>query len=169
VSAVPFRGDGSPVPTRWQGEPWEAARDLRHWGPASNLQIRLEPLIQSFLTSLTPRAEDLVRIAAYAYAADQSLPRGGETDVYGHAWSRHIGLCTPVSDPDFWNQIDVREALERTLGFVSGDRWEFSFSASDPREGQLLFPGTSNALEGRPDTVMLFSGGAEVSAPCSMR
>ncbi len=103
---------------------------------------------------------DLVRIAAYAYSADQMVSRGGPSDIYGRDWRREFILCAPVSDPDFWAASAVRDALQETLGFVSDDVWRFHFTKAAFEE-QL---GLQTDLKGPrrdPDTVVSLSGGAD--------
>jgi len=105
-------------------------------------------------------AADLVSIAAYVYWADQLVTRGGNADVYGDSWRRSFLMCVPVSDPDCWNDRNVRKRLEDVLAFLSDDVWSFHFSRATFGE-QLCLDTDPSALRRNPDAVLLFSGGAD--------
>ena len=45
----------------------------------------------SVASALTGRAHDVVRIAAYAYIADQAIPRGTQGDVHHEGWPSDDG------------------------------------------------------------------------------
>ena len=87
---------------------------------------------------------DLIELAAYVYAADQ-LPPGGATptslDLHGGKWRRYFRFEVPVRRPDLWGQPAVRDALVRTLGFLSDDDYEFVFRRyrNPPLFEQYLF------------------------------
>ena len=68
------------------------------WG---DLTLRMQNVSHALRGNVEARAADLVRIAAYVYAADQIVGRGGLTDIYGDRWRREFWLCVPVTDPDF--------------------------------------------------------------------
>ena len=116
-------------------------------------------------SALTVRAHDLVRIAAYAYIADQAVSRGTHGDAHLDAWQRAMTLCVPIGDPDFWAQHGVVAALEQALGFATGDTWSFAFSQRrkhDPNQMSLFDDQGAGAEPAHPsDHVLLFSGGAD--------
>jgi 7-cyano-7-deazaguanine synthase in queuosine biosynthesis len=155
-----FQCEGAPVPRRWSGI------TQRHLlggqdDEAQRIDFSLE-LPEPLLGSLSARARDLVRIAAYVYLADGSVSRGGERDVYGHKWRRGMRLALAVDDPDFWRSAEVSQALVGTLSFLTEDDWEFDFSRWKSRpSSQLQLVETDATLVGNPGCVVLFSGGAD--------
>lgn len=70
-------------------------------------------------------------------------------------------MSVPVSDPEFWNSEPIRSHLGATLGFLSDDRWDFAFSQAAPYICQLPLDLHKEHLWANPDSVVLFSGGAD--------
>ena len=138
MAAAVFLCDGAQMPPRWQGETDRPAQHLSHSGLDPEVNLRIENLSHVLLGSIDGRAADLVKIASYAYSADQSVSRGGEADVYGRKWHRQMRLAIPVSDPRFWQRRSTSTALQVTLGFVSDDAWEFHFTKAKAAQSQLL-------------------------------
>src|SRR5215207_1641035 len=157
---VAFRCDGAPLPRAWQGESWEE-QAINRRGAHADLNLLLQNLSDAVLGQVSARAADLVRIAAYVYAADQSVSRGGSADVYGTHWRRHLALSIPVSDCDYWSQPTVIGRLRALLAFLSEDQWEFAFAEGGPDFGRLPFGLSKQAVHALPDAVILFSGGAD--------
>src|SRR4029077_18177 len=108
-------------------------------------------------------ATDLLEVAAYVYAADQAVTRGGTVVVdYGDSWRRRFRFEIPVRCPDVWNRPEVQEALTSALGFLIDDEYEFGFHrATDPVRGEsYLFDAV--APDGSEfQEVVLFSGGLD--------
>jgi 7-cyano-7-deazaguanine synthase in queuosine biosynthesis len=69
-------------------------------------------------------------------------------------------MYVPVSDPDYWNDANLRKRLEDVLAFLSDDVWSFHFSRATFGE-QLCLDTDPRALRRNPDAVLLFSGGAD--------
>ena len=155
------RCDEAAVPPSVAAGSWTVEKSIASRGPAPSLNLRADNLAGAVLRAIVARAADLVRIAAYAYAADQDLPRGGPADVYGRAWRRHIALCLPVSEPAFWRQDPIRARLAAVLAFLTEDEWEFHFSQAVPEARQIALNVNEHAILQSPDTVVLFSGGAD--------
>ena len=100
------------------------------------------------LHAVPPQAADLVHLAAGAYMADRSTPRGVR-------FRRDLKLKTVVLAPDLWGQ-DVLQAAAELLAWLTGDTWDVSVI---PAPG-TAFP-ESNAA-GEPDRpVSLLSGGLD--------
>ena len=157
-----FVCDGAAVPLQWQQRQWDQRMNIDHYSsPRANITLKVQNLSHALQQSLLPRAWDLVRIAAYVYAADQAISRWTPTDVYGKRWRRDLTLCIPVIEVDLWQAAGIRTALEETLSFVSEDHWTFSFSYGHPTD-QLFLPNRDNPpLDRQPDLVAAFSGGAD--------
>ena len=161
MAAAVFLCDGAQMPPRWQGETDRPAQHLSHSGLDPEVNLRIENLSHVLLGSIDDRAADLVKIASYAYSADQSVSRGGEADVYSRKWHRQMRLAIPVSDPRFWKRRLTSTALQVTLGFVSDDAWEFHFTKAKAAQSQLLLGLPENKIHSDPDCVVLLSGGAD--------
>ena len=162
MAAAVFLCDGAQMPPRWQGETDRPAQHLSHSGLDPEVNLRIENLSHVLLGSIDGRAADLVKIASYAYSADQSVSRGGEADVYGRKWHRQMRLAIPVSDPRFWKRRSTSTALQVTLGFVSDDAWEFHFTkAKAKHKANSCWGFRKTRLHSDPDCVVLLSGGAD--------
>jgi|SRR5579859_3984269 len=115
----------------------------------SSIEATYGPRLGGLGPVLQPNVE-FVRVAGAIFAADRSTPRQGG----GSNWNqRDIKLSVPVINVPRWAAI--AEDLSRLIGFLSGDRWSFSFvksaSAKEP-----IAPRTSS-----PTRVVLLSGGAD--------
>jgi 7-cyano-7-deazaguanine synthase in queuosine biosynthesis len=111
-----------------------------------------------------PPLHDLVEIATYVYAADQATGRGGkDVDTFGGSWRRAFEFHVPVRVPDLWNDAEVKRTLCAALGFLSDDHYEFTFyPAKDAPDFQMYLKlPWSGAAPGRPERVMMFSGGLD--------
>lgn len=93
---------------------------------------------------------DFVRVALAVYMADHSVRR----ERGGSNWNqRDFAVTVPVIHRDEWQAAAA--GLERTLAFLTGDRWALQFTPLSP-------PEASNTLV--PDTAVrtvLVSGGAD--------
>ena len=162
-----FVCDGATAPQEWRRLSWDAQHSISHRADSKldpNLNLRLQNLGDTVLTAIEPRASDLVRIGAYAYAADQFVSRGGTSAAYLPKWRRHLYLVVPVRDRDFWADPESSDRLSQTLDFLSDDVWHFAFAEEQPHESQqpLQISQTSERqLMHDPDSVVLFSGGAD--------
>ena len=93
---------------------------------------------------------DFVRIALTVYAADHTAKR----ESRGSNWnSRDFVVSVPVSDPSLW--IEAESGLREAVNFLTGDRWEFEFTAlPELTENESLVTDTSVRT-------VLVSGGAD--------
>ena len=161
MSTTLFSCDGATIPRDWRGQN-ASTQDLRTHGGGTNVNFHIEDLEHAFLGRIDGAAYDLVRIASYVYAADQSVRRGGRADWKLEGWARDLRLAVPVNDPDRWNDPPVKQALEACVGFLTGDNWHFSFEAArHDEERQLLLPGESNEVVDGDFNVIPFSGGID--------
>jgi hypothetical protein len=163
TARVLFRCDNAPVPRSLRQAGWDEERALLSDGPDANLRLGGISEIRDVLQQLVGRAADLVRIAAYAYIADRSVSRGGETDVFGKKWRRTLALCISVSEPDFWSQEAIQAALRHLLHRATDDQWLFDFSGGAPTPPISMFsdPESRSIIAGSPNCIVLFSGGAD--------
>ena len=128
----------------------------------ANIRLALESFYNYVAGDFQPLAIDLIRIASFVYAADTSVKRGGDTDVWGENWARSLHFRIPVLEPDRWNDPKVNALLIDCLRFLTGDSYQFEFEPwrQLDRQQYLKLFGTAN--EGiDADCISLFSGGLD--------
>jgi 7-cyano-7-deazaguanine synthase in queuosine biosynthesis len=136
---------------------------LRRFGPRPNVVLNVEDLRRATWADVPDVFLDLLDLAAYVYAADQAVKRGGDTGKrWGEDWRRVLHFAVPVRLPEVWSRNDVRSALVGVLSFLSEDEYHFAFESRKDRErfeGYGLFP--EGRLHGEIKEVVLFSGGLD--------
>jgi 7-cyano-7-deazaguanine synthase in queuosine biosynthesis len=141
---------------------WDEKIQINHLGPNSDLNLRIENISHAVLQDVGQRGSDFVRIASYVYAADQSLSRGGPTDIYGKHWKRDLFFAIPIQDICFWDQEQVQSQLIEVLSFLTEDNYHFEFTQLSTSNIQLVFDfENKEGLYNNPDSAILFSGGAD--------
>jgi Transcriptional regulatory protein, C terminal len=147
--------------TAWQLAP---CVPLRIGGGRDEVHVAIDHISRRTCGGLPLVAADLIDVAAYVYAADQAVSRGGTaTFDYGDHWRRHFRFEVAVRGPDIWARPEVTEILAETLGFLSGDDFEFCFTRHPdppPLDG-YLYDQTNGAGQSGFDEVLLFSGGLD--------
>lgn len=99
---------------------------------------------------------DLLMLAAHVHAADTRLSRTTESQ---DTWTREIRLVVPVSDTVRW--MEAKELLERTLNFLTGDRWNVGFRGRPERFVEAVRK-RPKIIKPAPFTdLSLFSGGLD--------
>jgi 7-cyano-7-deazaguanine synthase in queuosine biosynthesis len=133
-------------------------------GPSRNVRLRIEDISAPLVANVPDVLVDLLDVAAYVYAADNAVPRGGPTDEpMGARWRRRLRLVVPVRDPDLWAQDAISSALVETLSFLSDDEYQFEFEPVRERptmNAYFLF-GSGAGTGFAPHEVILFSGGLD--------
>jgi len=146
--------------------PGSSRLEIRPAGAAINFDH--EKFLRRLNIPVQNRSIDLIEIAAFVYAVDAHVPRGGLTEPKsGSAWRRSFELRIGVRDPLFWAKPAVTESLRSLLSFISEDDFTFEFFESlslAPRQEQLS--GLSNS-DPPPDDVVMFSGGLDSLAGAS--
>lgn len=99
---------------------------------------------------------DLLVLAAHVHAADTRISRTTESQ---DSWTREIRLVVPVSDVALWT--GAVGLLERTLNFLTGDRWTIGFRARPPRFGTAVRKRPKFARPVTYTELSLFSGGLD--------
>lgn len=103
------------------------------------------------LGGVNPVNVDLVRIALAVRASDRSILRQGG----GSSWNaRDFDLTVEVADPATWT-VHAQQLAE-LIGFLTGDRWAFSFTQAPA----TAMPPLAIEEQGHGRTVLL-SGGAD--------
>ena len=127
------------------------------------MTLRIEKLSRNLVARMPDRSLDLIEIAALVYAADSAVSRGGTMDQHmGAKWHRRFRIEMPVRELALWQDPVIKRALEETLMFLSGDRFEFEFTehafGNIEQTGFFDFGPDDSWV---PDTVMMFSGGLD--------
>ena len=99
---------------------------------------------------------DVLVLAAMVYAADTRISRNTESE---NNWTREVRLIVPVSNVPQWSLI-ARE-LETMLKFLTGDRWEISFTRRSPKFTHMSKKVAPALLGSPPTSLALFSGGLD--------
>jgi hypothetical protein len=148
------------------------ARSARDWrnatpeelrtGEGGNVRIEIPSLAKSLGANVSGVFADLAEISAFVYAADQAISRSGTISFdYGERWIRRLRFEIAVRCPDFWNQRKVVECLIETLGFITEDAYEFSFSRNPKPTPFERFLGFGDSNPEGIEKVALFSGGVD--------
>src|SRR5581483_1583401 len=110
---------------------WRSAPrvELRLGTGRCDVHLRIEHLSRPLKAPPTDVLADLLEVAAFVYAADHTVSRGGTREFeYGRRWRRHFRFEIPIRCLEVWRNPDVVAVLRETLGFLSDDDYEFSFS-----------------------------------------
>lgn len=134
-------------------------------GVGKNVNLKVQNL-RDQLNQVEPEAlTDLLEIAAYAFRADNSIPRTSAADErVGGEWRRTFRMVVAVREPGRWSEQSVAGALSATLHFLSDDIWHFEFVNNiDPSPLQYYLGGIrEDVADTRGGTsVVLFSGGLD--------
>jgi len=98
----------------------------------------------------TGTAWDFTTIGLSVAAADYSLTRHKSAD----AWTRQIDLTICLYEPSVWEP--VKEQLQNTLRFLTGDFWKLTFM-----DGGVAPPQIKKRKDFDSDCVSLLSGGVD--------
>lgn len=132
-------------------------------GKLKAVSLRIGQIRKSLVASLPDVVLDLIEIAAFVYAIDSSVSRGGLMDQQmGAKWHRRFHVLLPVRNLALWSEPKLKTALEETLMFLSGDRFAFDFVQSETEAAtpERYFDfGKESAW--KPDSVLMFSGGLD--------
>jgi hypothetical protein len=100
------------------------------------------------IPGVTPAVLDLVHLAAGAYMADRSTPRG-------QRFSREISLRVAFHAPDLWTE-DLLADTQDLLGWLTGDEWTLSAAPSPSVDIPNTLQQTASV-----EPVSLLSGGLD--------
>ena len=132
-------------------------------GTARTVNLRIDYITRKMLSNVPDLLIDLLELAAYVYCADQRLGRGSDKLTnFGENWRRHLHFRIPVRCPEAWQDLEVCELLEDTLGFLSDDSYTFEFRKADApaQPKDAYFPNLIDATM-EHDEIALFSGGLD--------
>lgn len=129
-----------------------------------DVHLRIHDLTRTMVESPSDVATDLLEIAAFVYAADQAVRRGGKSEFeYGAKWRRHFWFEIPVRQPDFWAESKILQPLKEVLTFLSDDDFEFHFTKlGNPSKIDSYLDFRAGGVDSSGiEEVMLFSGGLD--------
>src|SRR5690554_661420 len=93
---------------------------------------------------------DLLNIASFIFAIDKIFSRLDTID----GWTRNFEVEIPVSNYDKWN-IN-KKLLEKCLNFLSGDKWDITFSKINVSNIGTIIP-----FKKKYDEICMLSGGLD--------
>jgi len=138
--------------------------DLHLDGEKRNVDLRLHDIRRRLAADIPAVLTDLLEIAAYVFAADEMVSRGGPAmAMLGRDWRRRFRFVIPVRNPTLWSQPDLLVALTDTLAFMSEDDFGFEFVQHDAPASfaRYLDLGPARGKQFTSDEVLLFSGGMD--------
>jgi len=152
---------GTPAPRR--ADPDSLVR-LDLGGDEPNVDLEIVDISRRLSSDVPDVLTDLIEIASYVYCADQAVTRGGEGVLtFGAHWRRSFVFHIPVRQPSIWSSPNVLHALQKTLGILSEDTYEFHFAQrikAVPMQKYLTL-GDGDPTTPELDEVLLFSGGLD--------
>lgn len=130
-------------------------------GNVKSFSLRIGHLSRQLVAQLPGIAIDLIEIAAFVYAIDSSISRGGHADQQmGAKWHRRFRVEVPVRELARWSEPALQRQMEETLMFLYADRFEFGFVQMKAEGfGPTKYFEFEPESAWRPDTVLMFSGG----------
>jgi 7-cyano-7-deazaguanine synthase in queuosine biosynthesis len=136
---------------------------LSSFPPNPNVHLKVEKICEKLARELPSLIYDLLEIASYVYAADQTTSRGGEAlSKDGRSWRRSFRFSIPVRKPEIWQRPSVTSTLVEVLSFLSEDHFEFDFrKLSDQVPLNAYFDFDMGKPWFDANRVMLFSGGLD--------
>lgn len=129
-----------------------------------NVTLRIEDVSGPLVADIPDVLMDLLEVAAFIYAADSLVSRGGLRDAkWGAKWRRRMRLIIPVREPAHWSQPSLLNLLQDTLSFLSDESFVFDFIPLTQRQERQAYFRFDESARDRPrvDQVQLFSGGLD--------
>lgn len=147
--------DTSPVQTHMESG---LTTELRFVKGRQRLDFGLGQLTDQLAARAVVPSEEAVELgilAACVTAADTRVSRAADSQ---DSWTREFDIHMPVTDVDRWQS--AARLVERTLAFLTGDRWRLFFRT---RRGGYRTPRTRRppAVRHRFSSVCLLSGGLD--------
>jgi 7-cyano-7-deazaguanine synthase in queuosine biosynthesis len=123
----------------------------------SNIKTHIEELWRRFgISTIKDINEDLVVIAMSIFAIDKRMPR----KLFHDSWTRSITVSIPVIEIERWET--VKNQMQDTLSFLSGDNWEIDFRKSNNKFRANKKNTEYKLINNKDfDCVSLFSGGLD--------
>lgn len=131
--------------------------DLSGIDKTIGIRSNLSSVFDSYGSFPSEVATDLLKFAMTVFSADKYADRNQAFNK----WSRYFHLYQPVSNVDLWNGI--KEKLEQTLDFLTGDHWEIHFRISTEKHffGMKQLQERIPSFSHTPRVFALMSGGLD--------
>ena len=122
----------------------------------SDIKNNMKQILKKYnIGALNSIYEDLLIIGMSIFFGDKNFSRENAYD----RWTREIDITIPVINIEKWTA--VKEQLEKTLNFLSGDIWKLHFSKTD----KVIYKNSKTDKKvlnnERIDGISLFSGGLD--------
>lgn len=132
-------------------------------GTGEDVHLAVAQLTERMRAGVPGVSMDLLEIAAYVFAADQALTRGGVVKFdYGDSWRRKLRFVIPVRCLAVWQRPAIQLALVAALEFLTDDEFEFEFrQATDPAMPEQYLVDCVAPSGTEFQEVILFSGGLD--------
>jgi 7-cyano-7-deazaguanine synthase in queuosine biosynthesis len=132
-------------------------------GADENVILKIEEIRKKYVTNVPDVLTDLLEIAGYVFAADNSVTRGGPAfRNMGSDWRRSFRLVIGVRELERWSTTEMRRALRDLLSFISDDSWQLQFvKLENPKKWPDYFDFSRNNDEPGASNIVLFSGGLD--------
>ncbi|MBX9582810.1 MAG: hypothetical protein K2X87_21090, partial [Gemmataceae bacterium] len=137
---------------------------LTRFGDAPNVRLQIERVRRELAREVPDVLLDLLDLAAYVYAGDQAVGRGGrKADDLGAGWRRRLFFRLPVRRPDVWQDPATAALLTDVLGFLTEDEylWDFRPWRGPKPSFQQYLPFETTPFTGAVEDVVMFSGGLD--------
>src|SRR5438128_4544308 len=141
--------------------------ELDSVGNKPNVHIRFANVARIFHQHLSPRLVDLLEIASYVHGADCATSRGKGwmDDASTEPWGRDLAFVIPVREPGFWNSAGISSLMTEVLGFLSNDKYSFTFVPLEHdrsyQQQYFEFGDLEDWPFYGPEKVLMFSGGLD--------
>src|SRR5260221_8576537 len=104
-----------------------------------NLEFKTTALASYFFADWEPIVFDAFLLAAAVEYCDKAQRRPALS------WGREFHLQLPVHNPKHWSSASVSDALHEALQFLTGDRWNITFTKrkkplDPPQQGLFNLP-----------------------------
>jgi 7-cyano-7-deazaguanine synthase in queuosine biosynthesis len=150
--------------SKTQRQQYSGGRELQLSEPLANVRLKVDDIRRRLLDNEADIMTDLIEIAAYVFAADCAVSRGGRfLKNMGKHWRRKFHLVIAVREPGRWSEPERLYALREALEFLSEDAWAFEFVELEnpPSIQEYMNYGESSADRSGGTTIVLFSGGLD--------
>lgn len=134
-------------------------------GHEPSVNIQVEDVAKALGQNVSPRLIDFLEIASYIYSADCGTVREKKwADDSTEPWERDFSFVIPVRDLEFWARPELQSLIVETLGFLSSDRYSFTFERLKHDRPEQRYFNYREAEEWpflHPERVIMFSGGLD--------
>jgi hypothetical protein len=150
--------------SKTQRAQYGGGRVLQLAEPSANVRLNVEGIRRRLIDNEPDLLTDLMEIAAYVFAVDCAVHRGGPfLKNMGEHWRRNFRIVISVRQPGRWSEPERLFALRQVLEFLSEDTWTFEFLdlENPPPIQTYMSYGDASTDRSSGTTIVLFSGGLD--------